>query len=374
MHDPTLSNSFFGATGNELGFKKLAEALPHLVWSCRPDGWCDYLSAQWLAYTGGSESEYFGFDWSKAVHPDDRKRLVEQWTSSVSTKGMYDVEYRIRRHDGVYRWFRAQAMPMKDEAGGIIKWIGSSTDIEATKRVENALRDSEAGKDELIATLSHELRNPLAPLRSSLQLLRRSSKDDDPATPIHREMERQVDHLVKLADDLLEISHTTRGQLELRKELVEVAAIVRDAVQKSNPLIQAKGHSLSVTLPAEKLWLDGDPVRLVQILVNLLNNAAKYTDAGGRIRLDAQRQESTVRIVVQDNGVGMTPEAIPLIFEMFARGDRYTVRAQSGLGIGLPLARRLAEMHGGTIQARSDGPGKGSEFIVRLMLSTNPPS
>ncbi len=184
-------------------------------------------------------------------------------------------------------------------------------------------------------------------------------------------MERQVNHLVRLVDDLLETSRISRGTFVLRKERVEVAAIVRNALETSEPLIQAGKHELRVALPNEPLWVEGDPVRLAQIIANLLNNAAKYTDDGGHIAVQVRRLDGDVAITVTDDGVGIAPDQLPRMFEMFSRGDRASGRAQGGLGIGLALARRLAEMHGGRLDAHSDGPGKGSEFTVRLPLAAN---
>lgn len=357
-------------SNDDVGFKKIAEALPHLVWTCTSDGWCDYLSPQWLAYTGGEEKEYLGFNWSKVVHPDDRQRLLDDWALSVSMMRVYDVEYRIRRHDGGYRWFRAQGLPLKDDTGNILKWIGTSTDIDNTKSVEQALRDSEARKNEFIATLSHELRNPLAPLRNSLAFLRLVGTGSE-TTSVIKMMERQVDHLVRLVDDLLEMSRISRGTFELRNEPVEVGSIIGIAVETITPMIREKKHRLSVTNAPEQLWVKGDPVRLAQVLSNLLNNAAKYTEPGGQIQIEAQRYKGAVHINVKDNGIGMEHESIPRIFDIFSRADHPMVLGQSGLGIGLSLARRLVEMHGGTIDARSEGPGKGSELMVRLVLAAD---
>jgi signal transduction histidine kinase/DNA-binding response OmpR family regulator len=235
------------------------------------------------------------------------------------------------------------------------------------------LRDADRRKDEFLATLSHELRNPLAPLRNSLHLLLMSGSGGEPTEPLREMMERQVNHLVRLVDDLLEMSRISRGAFELRNEPVELAAIVKNAVETSEPLLTGAHHELSVTLPQESIWLDGDPVRLAQILSNLLNNAAKYTEPGGEIQIEATRNEGMVQVVVRDNGIGISPATLERIFDMFSRGDRSNTRSQTGLGIGLALARRLAEMHGGTLDARSAGPGAGSEFRVRLPISAHAP-
>lgn len=239
---------------------------------------------------------------------------------------------------------------------------------EQRQRAEDTLRESERRKDELIATLSHELRNPLAPLRNGLNLLRLTARADAGAAAVHRMMERQVNQLVRLLDDLLEMSRITRGVLELRRERVELASVIRDAVETSEPLIRDAGHQLEVKLPRQLLWLEGDPVRLAQILANLLNNAARFTESGGRITLSAEARDGAAVVSVRDTGVGFAPGAGERLFEMFTRSDR-----SRGLGLGLALARRLAQMHGGTIEARSAGEGLGAEFIVRLPLAPAQP-
>jgi signal transduction histidine kinase len=243
------------------------------------------------------------------------------------------------------------------------------TDITARKRAEEAVRDADRRKDEFLATLSHELRNPLAPLRNSLHLLRVVGDGAGSAAGILERMERQLHHLVRLVDDLLEVSRISRGTFELRRERVDVAACVRSALETSDPLIQAARHAIHVSLPEAPVWVDGDPVRLAQIVANLLNNAAKYTNPGGVIAVQVRAEDGAAVVSVRDNGSGIAPEILPHIFEMFRRGERASGRDQGGLGIGLALAQRLAEMHGGEVSGASDGPGKGSEFTVRVPLA-----
>jgi signal transduction histidine kinase len=245
--------------------------------------------------------------------------------------------------------------------------------VGALVHARELLREADSRKDEFLATLSHELRNPLAPLRNAIQVLRLSADGASGAHRVHDLMERQVDHLTRLVDDLLELSRITRGVLELRRERVELSGILRNAVETSEPLIVRSRHRLELSVPAESLWLEGDPVRLAQILSNLLNNAAKYTPEGGVITLAARREGSSVVISVRDNGRGIAKEALSRIFAMFERVVHADTRGQGGLGIGLTLSRRLAEMHGGTIKARSDGEGRGSEFVVRLPLASGAP-
>jgi PAS domain S-box-containing protein len=266
--------------------------------------------------------------------------------------------------------------PVLGPQGEVVAVAGTTRDITERQAAEQAIRvqaarlaESDRAKDEFLATLSHELRNPLAPLRNSIALLRLSDAGNEKSAAIHAMMERQVNHLVRLVDDLLEMSRISRGTLSLQKERVELAAVVRNAVETSDPLIRAGGHELAVTLPPEPLWLEGDHVRLAQILANLLNNAAKYTDDGGHISLRAWRDGDQAVVAVRDNGIGISAEALPRMFEMFSRGDRASGRSQGGLGIGLALSLKLAQMHGGTLDARSDGHGKGSEFTVRLPLA-----
>jgi signal transduction histidine kinase len=239
------------------------------------------------------------------------------------------------------------------------------------REVEDTLREADRRKDEFIATLSHELRNPLAPLRNALHILAGAGEDGDVAEQVRPMMERQVGHLVRLVDDLLDVSRINRGTFELRKERVDIATIVGNAVETSDPALRGAGHALSVTLPDAPLWIDGDLVRLSQVLGNLLNNAAKYTPPGGRIALEVVREGDAVVIRVRDNGAGISPAALPRLFEMFNRGDREGRGTDGGLGIGLALARRLAEMHGGRVDAASEGLGKGSEFTVRLPLASD---
>ena len=269
--------------------------------------------------------------------------------------------------------------PVLSPQGNVVAVAGTTRDVTERQAADRALREqterlaeSDRAKDEFLATLSHELRNPLAPLRNAIELLRRTQEGDTRFETVHLMMERQLDHLVRLVDDLLEVSRISRGAFSLRKEQVDLAAVVRNATETSQPLIRAGGHTLVVELPEEPLWLEGDLVRMAQILANLLNNAAKYTDHGGRIRLRAWREGGSAAISVSDNGVGIAPEIMPRMFEMFSRGDRDSGRSQGGLGIGLALSRRLAQMHGGSLEASSDGPGKGSEFIVRLPLTAVP--
>ncbi|MGH7710041.1 MAG: ATP-binding protein [Gemmatimonadaceae bacterium] len=235
-------------------------------------------------------------------------------------------------------------------------------------RLIRELKHADRRKDEFLATLAHELRNPLAPIRNSLHIMR-LAPDTGAAEQARSMMERQLGQMVRLIDDLLDVSRITRGKLELRKERVELAAVVSMAVDTTRPLIEAAGHALTITLPPEPIYLDADPMRLAQVFSNLLNNAAKYMDRGGRIWLTAAPNGSDVVLSVRDAGIGIPAEALPSVFDIFIQLDHAREKSQGGLGIGLTLVKRLIEMHGGSVTAQSEGVGNGSEFIARLPIA-----
>jgi CheY-like chemotaxis protein len=237
-------------------------------------------------------------------------------------------------------------------------------------RYEQALKEEDRRKSEFLATLAHELRNPLAPLRNGLQVMKLAKKDAGQVEQARSMMERQLGHMVRLIDDLMDMSRISRGKIELRKERVELAKVLQHAIETSRPLIEAGDHDLTISVPSQPIYVDADPTRLAQVFANLLNNAAKYTEKGGQITLAVQRKAGEVVVSVQDTGVGIPAHMLPKLFEMFMQVDRSLERSQGGLGIGLSLVKRLVEMHGGSVEAHSDGPGKGSEFVVRLAVAT----
>jgi signal transduction histidine kinase len=240
------------------------------------------------------------------------------------------------------------------------------------RETEAVLREADRRKDEFLATLAHELRNPLAPLRNGLQIMRLARHDPPAVEEARGMMERQLQIMVRLIDDLLDVSRVSRGRIDLLKQRVDLAEVVRSALETSRPLIEASGHELTVVLPSDPVYVEADVARLAQVFANLLNNAAKYTRRGGRLRLAVERQDGAAAISVRDNGVGIPADMLSRIFEMFAQVDRSLEKTQGGLGVGLSLVKRLVEMHGGTVEAHSDGPGMGSELVVRLPVVTPP--
>jgi PAS domain S-box-containing protein len=303
------------------------------------------------------------------LFPPEEARLLRQNDLSVLTSRKTGrFEEVSTRPDGP-RHYLSFKFPLQDRDGS---WLlaGMSIDITEQKQAEEALRQANRRKDEFLAMLAHELRNPLAPIRNALQVLKMARLDGATAERTREIMERQVHHLVRLVDDLLDVSRVMRGKVELRKEPVELASVVARAVETAQGLIEAQGQELTIRLPDESLPLDADPVRLAQVVGNLLTNAAKYTDSDGRISLTARREGGQAVLCVRDTGIGIPPDMLPKVFDLFVQVDHATTKAQGGLGIGLTLVKSLVEMHGGTVEAHSPGPGEGSEFVVRLPLLT----
>lgn len=280
-------------------------------------------------------------------------------------------EVVIERPDGTRITALVNIDPIRETNGEVVGAISVFHDTTALKHAEQQLKEADCRKDEFLATLAHELRNPLAPIRNSLQILRMSDGAGPAAEHVYEMMERQVVHMVRLVDDLLELSRISRGKIQLKRERLDLAMVIGHAIEISKPLIEAGGHHLEVSLPNESIILDGDLVRLSQVFANVLNNAAKYTQNGGNITVSAKREESTAIVSIRDTGLGIPHDMLSRIFDMFAQVDNLLRRSKDGLGIGLSLVRTLVGLHGGTVEARSDGLGLGSEFILRIPLASH---
>jgi PAS domain S-box-containing protein len=467
---------------SEQRFRMLADAAPAMLWVTKPDGRCSYLSRGWYEFTGQTEADALGFGWLEAVHPTERARARGIFLGANARHAPFEIEHRVRRHDGIYRWVIDAGRPTFDPQGGFAGYVGSVIDIHDRKvaedRLDLAVNSGEVGlwycdlpfdklvwnakvkehfglppdaavtldtfydgivpedrertrqavetsvaeqvpydtqyrtrgrdgrvrwiraighttyedgrpvrfdgitidiselmalresaeaasraKDEFLAMLGHELRNPLAPILTALQLLKlRGIEAGEHERGI---IERQVRHLVGLVDDLLDVSRITRGRVELRRELIELSDVVARAVEIASPLLEQQRHVLRIDVPPG-LVVSGDIGRLAQVVANLLSNAAKYTDAGGTVTVRGRGDAESLELMVADTGVGIDAAMLPRVFDLFAQEPQSLARSQGGLGLGLAIVRSLVELHGGTVQASSHGRGQGAVFSIRL--------
>jgi PAS domain S-box-containing protein len=325
----------------------------------------EWMSDSYLQASGLTLID-FNRGWHQTIHPDDLPAVQRHYQRVIS--GSQDVcEYRMLLPGGQVRWLRNYAQPVWDEKEQrIVRVYGAAQDITDRKRAEEALREADRRKDEFLATLAHELRNPLAPIRNAIHLFQETNVDEAILGSLRAMMERQVQNMARLLDDLLDVSRISRGKIELRKQPALVAPLLDRTVEALRPLFEERRHELSLTLPPVPLQVEVDPTRFEQIMMNLLTNAVKYTEPGGRIELSAERDGAWVVLRVRDTGIGIPSEMLSRVFDLFVQVERRLDRAQGGVGIGLTLVRKLVELHGGQVEAHSAGPGLGSEFVVRL--------
>ncbi|MFL5303112.1 MAG: PAS domain-containing protein, partial [Anaeromyxobacteraceae bacterium] len=494
FHDVTeLKRAEEAIRESERRQREILETIPQMVWTAQPDGSRDHFSRQWIDYTGRPLQELLHHGWLGAVHPDDRDPLQQAWRDAVAVGAPIDVEMRLRRADGVYRWFKSRAVAVRDRDGAVARWIGSSTDIDDLKRtdaalraserrfraamesfpgvfviydadrrvlfandasvrlaggrdlvglrdedilpaelrgryrphldralsegvpqalevsaplpggdrhftvryvplldargraelvvlaamditerqrMEEALREADRRKDDFLALLGHELRNPLSPLRNTIELLRRRPGDAALAERSLPIMHRQVAQLSRLVEDLLDVERIARGKIALRRGPVDLTAMVRAALEDHRALFAEAGIAMRAALPAAPLLTDGDEARLAQAVGNVLANAAKFTDAGGEVHV-ALREEPGGRaaeLSVRDTGIGIDPSFLARAFDPFAQADVALERRRPGLGLGLALVRAVVELHGGRARVKSAGLGQGTEILLELPL------
>ena len=351
-------------------FQLLADTAPVLIWVHDLDG-CQLVNRAYLEYLGVEQATVNGDGWEAFVHPEDRETYLATYRDALARRSPFEVQARFRRRDGEYRWMKSVGRPRFSAGGQLVGYVGWSFDVTDLKTAETALREADRNKNQFLAMLAHELRGPLAPLRNAVHLLGATTLDESQLQWAHETMERQITHISRMIDDLLDVSRITQGKIQLRKETVELGTVLAGAVEQVGPMISARRQQLSVGEPPLPIHLEGDPVRLEQIVANLLTNASKFTPPGGRIELTAGLADQAVapgmgEIRIADNGKGISPDMLPRVFDLFAQADSSLERSQGGLGIGLTLVQKLVDLHGGTIQARSEGPGQGSEFVVRL--------
>ncbi|MFN3651728.1 MAG: response regulator [Armatimonadota bacterium] len=364
---------------SEQRYRSLVEAISQVVWTTDEAGNVTQDMPGWRQVTGKEAETTLGLRWLDDLHPDDRERVRASWLDACRTRTLYATEYRLLASDGTYRHFASRGVPVLDRDGGVREWVGLCTDVTDQKRNEEQLRRqaealaaADAEKNRFLAILGHELRNPLAPILSATAILQENSSPE----VVRRQrlvIERQIRHMARLIDDLLDVARITRGTIELRLERVDLRSLLEQAVQMAAPLIESRAHQLEVRLEEAPLCLFADPARLTQVIGNLLNNAAKYTPPGGRIELRVERAADQVCIRVKDTGQGIPTGRLGEVFQLFTRLDHAGEADQQGLGIGLTLVKNLVELHGGTIEAHSEGAGRGSEFTVWLPVTTGVP-
>ncbi|TAM03502.1 MAG: response regulator [Paraburkholderia sp.] len=362
-------------------YRTLSEALPHLVLTCRADGTCDFLSKQWLEYTGFDTRQSPALEWLDAVHPEDREEIRLTWQKAVGSGATdYRHELRIRRHDGAYRWFDVRIVAMRDPRGGVNKWFGSCTDVHAQRESaedrerllasEQAARqnaeEANRAKDRFLAMLSHELRTPLTPVLAGTRLLEQIDALPEAARAGVLMIRRNIELEARLIDDLLDLTRVANGKLSLALDTVNVHEVIDAVLELFHSEIQVKQQDVHVDLRACHHYVRGDRARLQQMFWNLVRNAAKFTPDGGHIYVRTRDERTHVQIEVEDTGIGIAAEQIGKLFRAFEQGSHNMTRQFGGLGLGLAVTKALTEAHGGTVAARSPGAHCGATFTIVL--------
>jgi signal transduction histidine kinase/ActR/RegA family two-component response regulator len=361
--DPVWLDSERRLARTEQRFRAFVMATSDVVYSMSPD-WSEmrYLvGKEFIADTAHPSRTWL----ERYIPPEDRARVMQSIHQAIRGRSTFELEHRVIRADGSVGWTFSRAIPVMDSHGQVVEWFGAAKDVTERKHAEEDLREAAHRKDEFIAVLAHELRNPLAPLINSVQLLRRAASDPGTRSQALAIIERQIMSIARLVEDLMEAARATNGRQQPRMERVSLTDIVERSIETASGLIEQRRHRLSVILPPQPLEVRADAARLQQVLVNLLNNAAKYTDDGGRIEIVVDQERDFAILRVRDTGIGIEPELMPRLFQPFVQAPGAVARSRGGLGIGLSLVRRIVEMHSGTIEARST-VGEGSEFVVRL--------
>ncbi|HEV2844774.1 MAG TPA: PAS domain S-box protein, partial [Thermoanaerobaculia bacterium] len=354
---------------SEERFRLLVQGVKdYAIFMLDPDGFVVSWNAGAEAIKGYRADEIIGQHFSRFYDPDI---VAQGWPAHelemAKKEGRFEDEgWRVRK-DGSTFWASVVITALHDRTGRLRGFAKITRDLTTRKRVE-ALEEAEVRTQAFLAMLAHELRNPLAPIRNALGVLQMTPQNDSITLWSREVIERQVTHLTRLVDDLLDMSRITSNKITLKREPVELAELTRDALEVTRPLIESREHTLEVRAEAEPLWVEGDPTRLSQVVLNLLNNSAKYTPPGGRIWLTVEREDGQAVLRVRDTGVGIPADLLPKVFDLFVQGERTLDRSEGGLGIGLTLVRQLVQLHGGSVQALSPGPGRGTELVVRLPL------
>ncbi len=351
---------------SESRFRAIADHIPQLAWMVDAEGYVDWFNRGWLEYTGTTLEDNLGEGWKAVHHPAHVVAVAAKFEKHLSEGIDWEDTFPLRGKDGEYRWFLSRMVAIRDANGKLLRFFGTNTDITRQREVEHTLKQADQRKTEFLALLAHELRNPLAPISNAVQILLQDTVSAEARQAAVRMMDHQLGQMVRLVDDLLDISRISQNKIELRKCQLALAPVVSQAVEAVRPAFAAKQLALTLSLPSEAITVDGDATRLAQVIDNLLTNAGKFTPNGGKVHLTVETRGQEVLIRVRDSGIGIAAEQLTRVFELFAQVDASLERGQSGLGIGLSLVKQLAEMHGGSVEVHSAGLGQGSEFIVRL--------
>ena len=356
---------------SEQRLKQLANNIPHLAWMADAEGWIHWYNDRWYTYTGTTPEQMEGWGWQQVHHPDRLEKITEEWKHSIATGEPFEATFPLRGTDGTYRSFYTLVAPVKDGTGAIIQWFGTNTDITPLEELKSELLAQDRRKDDFLAMLAHELRNPLAPINTAAQMLALPGIDGNLVRRTSEVITRQVTHMTDLVDDLLDVSRVTRGLITLQQQTLGIGEILSNATEQIQALINRKNLHLHMELPEHPLLVVGDSTRLVQIFCNILNNAAKYTPENGHINVGVSVDSRQVEVTIEDDGIGIPQSLLPHIFELFTQAERTPDRAQGGLGLGLALVKSLTELHGGSVVVQSRGVDLGSTFVVRLPLVKN---
>jgi PAS domain S-box-containing protein len=355
---------------SEERFRILADNIAQLAWMADTSGRIFWYNQRWFDYTGTTPEQMKGTGWEGIPHPDYIEQVKAKYMRSIESGEPWEDTFPMLGKDGNYRWFLSRALPTRDVSGNIVRWLGTNTDITKQLEVEQLLRESDQRKDEYLAMLGHELRNPLAAITAATELAKITRTDDPRLQHAIGVLERQSRHVTQIVDGLLEVSRIARGKIELDLKPLRIRDVLASVLQDRIPHIAKRSLHLVERYADSDLWIAGDWVRLVQIFDNLLGNAIKFTPASGTITVSTEKSGGYALVRVADTGVGIREEMLSRIFEPFLQEAQDVARAAGGLGLGLSLAKSLSELHGGTIEARSAGAGRGAEFLVWLPLSS----
>lgn len=360
---------------SEERFKALADNMVQLTWMADQHRQIMWFNRRWYDYTGDRDNELVDGRWQRYLHPDHERRTQDKFEQHLLSGETWEDTYPLRGRHAEYRWFLSSALPLRDRAGRITHWFGTHTDITPQRDTQQALHEAHVRKDEFIAILAHELCNPLAPVRTAVEIMQRAAPQDPQLARACRVIERQVTHMARLIDDLLDVARIANGKLALHLKTCDVATITRHTAEDYQLSMESAGLGFDIHTPEQPVWVQGDAVRLAQMMGNLLNNATRFTEREGRVEVlvttDTHLQQAVVQML--DNGVGISAELMQRLFDPFSQAAQDLARSKGGLGLGLALTKGLVELHGGSLSVDSAGLGQGALFTLRLALATTAP-